>query len=592
MTTTTAARGGAWLIEDAPADSIFTPEKLSDEHRLISQTADEFMTNEVQSAIERLEQKDWALARQLVRRAGELGLLGTDVPEAFGGVGLDKVASILVGEAAGRAASFATTFGAQTGLAITPLLCFGTDSQKAQYLPRLVSGEMVGAYALSESGSGSDALGAKARAIRQPDGSFRLSGEKMWITNGGFADLFIVFAKVAGDAGEGAFTAFLVERAFTGVSSGKEEHKMGLHGSSTTPLILQDAQVPAANVLGEIGKGHKVAFNVLNYGRFKLAAMCSGGARAIVGNAAAYAVQRKQFGQPIASFGAIRHKLAEIAIREFAVESMLYRTAGLIDAAIDAEGPAGSSGNGVLAALEEFAIEASILKVAGSEMIDYAVDENVQIHGGNGFVRDYPAERMYRDARVNRIFEGTNEINRLLIPGMLIRRALKGSLPLIPAARKLQDEILTPGFPEPPSDEPLDNERRTVAAMKKVGLMVLGTAMQTYGDKLTDQQEVLTLAADVLIDVFAAESVLLRASQGGRPQSELKTAAAEVYITDAAARVEVAARSALAAMADGDTLRTLLAALRRVLKTTPVNTVARRRQIADAIVERKAYPYA
>jgi alkylation response protein AidB-like acyl-CoA dehydrogenase len=592
MTTTATARGGAWLIEDAPADSIFTPDKLSDEHRLISQTADEFMTNEVQPAIERLEQKDWALARQLVRRAGELGLLGTDVPEAFGGVGLDKVASILVGEAAGRAASFATTFGAQTGLAITPLLCFGTDAQKAQYLPRLVSGEMVGAYALSESGSGSDALGAKARAIRQPDGSFRLSGEKMWITNGGFADLFIVFAKVAGDAGEGAFTAFLVERGFAGVSSGKEEHKMGLHGSSTTPLILQDAQVPAANVLGEIGKGHKVAFNVLNYGRFKLAAMCSGGARAIVGNAAAYAVQRKQFGQPIASFGAIRHKLAEIAIREFAVESMLYRTAGLIDAAIDAEGPAGSSGHGVLAALEEFAIEASILKVAGSEMIDYAVDENVQIHGGNGFVRDYPAERMYRDARVNRIFEGTNEINRLLIPGMLIRRALKGSLPLIPAARKLQDEILTPAFPEPPSDEPLDNERRTVAAMKKVGLMVLGTAMQTYGDKLTDQQEVLTLAADVLIDVFAAESVLLRASQGGRPQSELKTAAAEVYITDAAARVEVAARSALAAMADGDTLRTLLAALRRVLKTTPVNTVARRRQIADAIVERKAYPYA
>jgi alkylation response protein AidB-like acyl-CoA dehydrogenase len=593
MTTTTTARGGAWLIEDAPAQSIFTPEKLSDEHRLISQTADEFMTNEVLPAIERLEQKDWALARQLVRRAGELGLLGTDVPEAFGGVGLDKVASILVGEAAGRSASFATTFGAQTGLAITPLLCFGTDAQKAQYLPRLVSGEMVGAYALSESGSGSDALGAKARATRQPDGSFRLSGEKMWITNGGFADLFIVFAKVTGEGGEGAFTAFLVERAFPGVSSGKEEHKMGLHGSSTTPLILQDAQVPATNVLGEIGKGHKVAFNVLNYGRFKLAAMCSGGARAIVGNAATYASQRKQFGQPIASFGAIKHKLAEIAIREFAVESMLYRTAGLIDAAIDAEGAAaGSRGDGILAALEEFAIEASILKVAGSEMIDYAVDENVQIHGGNGFVRDYPAERMYRDARVNRIFEGTNEINRLLIPGMLIRRALKGGLPLIAAARKLQDEILTPSFPEPSSDEPLDNERRTVAAMKKVALMVLGTAMQTYGDKLTDQQEVLTLAADVLIDVFAAESVLLRASQGGRPQSELKTAAAEVYITDAAARVEIAARSALAAMADGDALRTLLAALRRVLKTTPVNTVARRRQIADAIVERKAYPYA
>ena len=584
MTTTMIARGGSWLIEDTPAEAVFTPERLSDEHRLISQTAEEFVTNEVLPAIGRLEEKDWALARDLVRRAGELGLLGTDVPESLGGVELDKVASILVGEAVGRSASFATTFGAQTGLAVTPLLCFGTDAQKAQYLPRLVSGEMVGAYALSESGSGSDALGAKARATRQPDGSFLLNGEKMWITNGGFADLFIVFAKVAGEPADAAFTAFLVERAFPGVSNGKEEHKMGIHGSSTTPLILQDARVPAANVLGEIGKGHKVAFNVLNYGRFKLAAMCSGGARAIVGEAAKYAIQRKQFGQSIATFGAIKHKLAEIAIREFAVESMLYRTAGLIDTAID--GDKGSAA--ILGALEEFAIEASILKVAGSEMIDYAVDENVQIHGGNGFVRDYTAERMYRDARVNRIFEGTNEVNRLLIPGMLIRRALKGGLPLIAAARRLQDEILTPSMLEPASDEPLASERRTVASLKKVALMVLGTAMQTYGEKLTEQQEVLTLAADIIIDVFAAESALLRAS--GR--EGLYPAAAEVYITDAAARVEVAARCALAAMSDGDTLRTLLAALRRLLKSTPVNTVARRRRIADAIIERKAYPYA
>jgi len=582
MTTATAARGGSWLIEDAPSESVFTPEQLSDEHRLISQTADEFMTNEVIPAIEKLEQKDWGLARQLVKRAGELGLLGTDVPEAYGGVELDKVSSILVGEAVGRSASMATTFGAQTGLAITPLLCFGTDEQKMKYLPGLVSGETVGAYALSESGSGSDALGAKARATRHEDGSFTLNGEKMWITNGGFADLFIVFAKVI-DGGEEKFTAFLVERGFPGVSTGKEEHKMGLHGSSTTPLILQDAKVPAGNVLGEIGKGHKVAFNVLNYGRFKLAAMCSGGAKATVADAAKYASQRKQFGQPIASFGAIRHKLAEIAIREFAVESMLFRTAGLIDGALQ-----GNHANGaVLAALEEFAIEASILKVAGSEMIDYAVDENVQIHGGNGFVRDYTAERAYRDARVNRIFEGTNEINRLLIPGMLIRRALKGVLPLIAAAKKLQDEILTPSLPEPPSDEPLDNERRTLGSLKKVALMVLGTAMQTYGEKLTDQQEVLTFAADIIIDIYAAESVLLRAST----QQGLHQAAAQVYISDGAGRVEIAARNALAAMSDGDTLRTMMAALRRLLKPTPVNTVALRRQIADAIVDRKAYPF-
>ena len=590
MTTLTTVRGGSWLIEDTPVESAFTPERLSDEHRLIGQTADEFMSHEVLPALEQLEQKDWQLARRLVARAGELGLLGTDVPEEFGGVGLDKVASILVGEAMGRSASFATTFGAQTGLAITPILCFGTDTQKQKYLARLVNGELVGAYALSESGSGSDALGAKARATRQPDGSFTLSGEKMWITNGGFADLFIVFAKVVGD-GPDAFTAFLVERGFPGVSTGKEEHKMGLHGSSTTPLILQDARVPAENVLGEIGKGHKVAFNVLNYGRFKLAAMCSGGARAIVGEAAKYAIQRKQFGQSIAQFGAIKHKLAEIAIREFAVESMLYRTAALIDRAIESNA-SGSSGEAVLAALEEFAIEASILKVAGSEMIDYAVDENVQIHGGNGFVRDYPAERMYRDARVNRIFEGTNEINRLLIPGMLIRRALKGGLPLIPAAKKLQDEILTPSLAEPPSDEPLENARRTVASLKKVALVVLGTAMQTYGEKLTDQQELLTLASDIIMDVFAAETVVLRAAQMPQKQSSTGVAAAEVFVADAAGRVEIAARSALAAMAEGDNLRTLLAALRRVLKPTPVNTVARRREIADAIIERKAYPYA
>ncbi len=582
MTTATAARGGSWLIEDAPSNPVFTPEQLSDEHRLIGQTADEFMSNEVIPAIDRLEQKDWALARQLVKRAGELGLLGTDVPETYGGVELDKVAAILVGEAVGRSASFATTFGAETGLAITPLLCFGTEEQKAKYLPGLVSGETVGAYALSESGSGSDALGAKARATRHADGTFTLNGEKMWITNGGFADLFIVFAKVM-DGAEEKFTAFLVERAFPGVTTGKEEHKMGLHGSSTTPLILQDAKVPAGNVLGEIGKGHKVAFNVLNYGRFKLAAMCSGGAKAIVADAAKYASQRKQFGRPIASFGAIRHKLAEIAIREYAVESMLYRTAGLIDGVLQGS----HTNDAVLAALEEFAIEASILKVAGSEMIDYAVDENVQIHGGNGFVRDYTAERAYRDARVNRIFEGTNEINRLLIPGMLIRRALKGTLPLIAAAKKLQDEILTPSMPEPPSDEPLENERRTLAALKKVALMVLGTAMQTYGEKLTDEQEVLTLAADIIIDVYAAESVLARAAS----QPALHRAAAQVYISDAAGRVEIAARNALAAMSDGDTLRTMMAALRRLLKTTPANTVALRRQIADAILDRMSYPF-
>src|SRR5687768_11428871 len=516
MTPTTATpalailRGGEWLLQTSNPADVFTPARLSEEHRLIAQTVVDFVNNEVLPVLDRLEQKDWGLARDLVKRCGALGLLGVDVAEAYGGEQLDKVSSMIVSEHMSQAASFGATFGAHANLLVLPLSLFGTEDQKRRYLPRLLTGEIVGAYCLSEPGSGSDALGAKTRAVRQADGSFVLNGEKTWITNGGFADLYIVFAKVIDDKGE-HFSAFLVERAFPGVSNGKEEHKMGLHGSSTTPVILQDVRVPAENVLGEVGKGHKVAFNVLNYGRFKLAAMSGGGARAVVAEAAKYAAERRQFGQPIASFGAIKHKLAEISIRLYAVQSMLYRTAGLIDGALQ-----GSHANdAVRAALDEFAIEASILKVAGSEMIDFAVDENVQIHGGNGFVRDYPAERHHRDARVNRIFEGTNEINRLLIPGMLIRRALKGDLPLIPAAKKLQEEILSPSMPEPASDGPLDSERRTVAAMKKVALMVLGTAMQTYGEKLTDQQEVLTLAADIIIDVFAADSVLLRVAGAG-----------------------------------------------------------------------------
>ena len=576
----TLTRGGSWLIEETAVDTVFTREQLTDEQRMFMQTAEEFVDKEVTPETDRLEQKDWALARTFVQRAGELGLLATDVPDEFGGLDLDKRSSIVVGEAIGRSASLATTFGAQTGLAITPILGFGTQAQKEKYLPRLVSGEMVGAYALSESGSGSDALGARARATRQADGSFVLNGEKMWITNGGFADLFIVFAKVDGEQ----FTGFIVERSFPGVSSGKEEHKLGLLGSSTTPLILQDAKVPAENLLGEIGKGHKIAFNTLNYGRLKLGAMCSGGARMAIEEAARYAAQRKQFGKPIASFGAIKHKLGEMVAREYAVESMLYRTGGLIDAMLEG----GHRPDQILAALEEFAIEASILKVASSETVDFILDENVQIHGGNGFVRDYPAERHYRDARVNRIFEGTNEINRLLIPGMLARRALKGGLPLIPAAMKLMDEIMAPAPMEPAGDAPLEAEARAVTAMKKIALMVLGTAMQTYGEKLADEQEVLMAAADIIIDVYGAESALLRASQNG---GELHAAAARLFINDAVARVEASAKTALAAMADGDMLRTLLAALRRLLKVTPTNTVALRRQLADATVDRRSYPF-
>jgi alkylation response protein AidB-like acyl-CoA dehydrogenase len=589
-TETTIMRGGEWLLQSTQADAVFTPERLTDEHRLIAQTAQEFVDAEVLPKLDQLEQKDWALARELVKRGGELGLLGVDVPEAYGGVGLDKVTSLVVSEKMARSASFGATFGAHANLTIVPLMLFGTEAQKQKYLPKLLSGELIGAYGLSESGSGSDALGARTKATRQADGSFVLNGEKMWITNGGFADLFVIFAKVDGDQ----FTALLVERGY-GVKSGKEEHKMGLHGSSTTALIFQDVKVPAENVLSEIGKGHKVAFNVLNFARFKLGAMCSGGAHGAIAEAAKYAASRRQFGQPIASFGAIKHKLGEMVVRTYAIESLLYRTAGLVDARIAATPHEANDGSAALAAFEEYNVEASIAKVAGSEALNYILDENIQIHGGNGYVRDYPAERHYRDARVNRIFEGTNEINRLLIPGMLIRRAVKGELPLIPAAKALQDELLGPP-PMPSSDEGvLADERRAIEAFRKTALMVFGLAMQTYGQKLTDEQEVLMHLADITIDLFSAESATLRAiAASGRksPRAALHADAARVFVNDAAMRIEASARQALGAMVDGDTLRTMLAALRRVMKVTPINTVAARRRLADATVERGAYPLA
>jgi len=588
MTTaaTQTAKGGEWLVAETDPAAMMTRERISDEHRLIEQTAAEFMDQEVLPAIERLEQKDWAFNRELVRKCGGLGLLGTNVPESYGGVELDKVSTMIVSEQMARSASFAVTFGAQANLTVLPIYMFGTDAQKQRYLPGLVSGDLVGAYCLSESGSGSDALGAKARAARQPDGSFVLSGEKMWITNGGFADVYVVFAKVDGEH----FTAFLVERAWPGVSSGKEEHKMGLHGSSTTPVILQDVKVPADAVLGEVGRGHKVAFNVLNFGRFKLGAMVLGGARQSVGDAAKYAATRRQFGQAIASFGAIRHKLGEMTARTYALESLMYRTAGLIDQRIAATGATAAA---TLQALEEFAVEASIAKVYGSETVDFVIDEALQIFGGNGFVADYPIERRYRDARVNRIFEGTNEINRLLIPGMLIKRAVKGELPLMAAAKALQAEIIGPPAMHE-DDGPLAAEGRATTAFKKVVLLVAGVAMQRHGEKLQDEQEVLMQLADLVIDAYVAESALLRAraaaADGG--DAALHAAVATAVVHEAAGRIELAARQALAALADGDTLRVHLAALRRLLKLTPANLVAVRRQVADAAVAKGAYPFA
>jgi alkylation response protein AidB-like acyl-CoA dehydrogenase len=581
-------RSGEWLVQPSDPAGVFTPERLTEEHRLVGRTVAEFVAKEVLPVLHDLERKDWPLARRLVQRAGALGFLGIDVEDAYGGVGLDKITSIIVSERMAVAASFGATFGAQTNLTILPLALFGTDGQKQQYLPKLLTGETIGAYCLTEPGSGSDALGARARADRTTDG-FVLNGEKMWITNGGFADVFIVFAKIDGEH----FSAFIVERAFPGVSSGHEEHKMGLHGSSTTAVILQDVRVPAANLLGEAGKGHKIAFNILNFARLKLGAGCVGSACEAIGHAARYAAQRKQFGQPIAAFGAIKHKIGEMVVRTYAIESLLYRTAGLVQARIDSEADPDNIHVVELAAFEEYAVEASIAKVAASEMLNFVLDENIQIHGGNGYVRDYQAERLYRDSRVNRIFEGTNEINRLLIPGVLAKRAAKGTSPIREAVSLMHSEAGSESAGAG-DKRPLANERKRVAALKTASLLVFGTALQAYREQLAEQQEVLMNLADILIDVYASESAVLRAcaaAETGGATAQLHQAAARVFLNDAEARIEMSGCAAFGGMLEGDALEQTSALFRRTVSTTPINTVTLRRQIADRTVAKGGYPF-
>jgi alkylation response protein AidB-like acyl-CoA dehydrogenase len=573
----TSQFGGAWLLGETSPGAVFMPEDRTDEHRMIAATAQQFMEQEVIPRRDALEAKQWDVSRALVRACGDLGLLSVDVPEAFGGVGLDVVSSVLVSEAMGRHASFATTAGAHMGLCIVPLLWFGTDAQREKYLPRLASGEIIGAYGLSEAESGSDALGARATATRLPDGGFELNGEKLWITNCGFADLYVVFAKVDGEH----FTAFLVERTAAGVTPGREEHKMGLHGSSTAPLLLQGVRVGADAVLGEVGKGHKVAFTVLNYGRFKLGAMTTGGARQALREAARYAAARRQFGQPISSFGAIQVKLSEMAARLYASESALYRLAGSLE---HGDVPHGERGR----VFEQHAVEASILKVLASETLQYVLDENIQIHGGNGFVRDYPAEGYYRDARVNRIFEGTNEINRLLLAGQLVRRAAKGEVSLIAAARALPDQLLA--LPITPPEDPLALVQHVASGLKKATILLLGAAMQRFAEKIADEQEVLLWIADLAIDAYAVDSAALRLARitAGADANVAATHrdAALIAATEAALRGEALLRRALPAVLEGDMLRIALSGARRLLKTPPLDQRPWRRALAAACVAR------
>src|SRR5579863_4097621 len=514
MATPTAApslkiAGGGFLIEERTPEEVFTPEDFTDQHSLIAQTAEEFANKEIVPNIDKMEHKDFSITRELVRKAGELGLSGVDVPEQYGGMEMDKVTSAIIADRIAKYGGFSTTWGAHTCIGTLPIVYFGTEEQKKKYLPGLASGETVGAYALSESSSGSDALNCRTKATLSGDGKHYLrNGEKMWITNAGFADLFIVFAKVDGEK----FTGFIVERKFPGFSVGTEEHKMGIRGSSTCPLILNDCKVPVENVLGEIGKGHHIAFNVLNVGRFKLGAGCVGSARNCLESAIAYAKQRKAFGKTIADFGLIREKLAEIAAGIFAGEAMVYRTVGMLDAAIARlQGEHASDMAQVRKVIDEYAIECSIIKVWGSEFIDFVVDEMVQIYGGYGFVEEYPAERAYRDSRVNRIFEGTNEINRLIITGFLLKKAASGQLPFMPAMKKLMDEVLGGAAADDGGDGAFAAERKLVANAKKMGLFAAGIAMQKYMQGIQEQQELMGAIANMAMEAYAMESVLLRA---------------------------------------------------------------------------------
>jgi alkylation response protein AidB-like acyl-CoA dehydrogenase len=583
--------GGSFLLEERQTADVFTPEDFSEQHEMIARTTEEFAVNEILPNIEKMEHKDFSVSRDLLKKAGELGLTSVEIPEAYGGLEMDKVTAGVICDRIAKYAGFCTTWGAHTGIGLLPIVYFGTEAQKKKYLPRLATGEIVGAYALSEASSGSDALNCRARAQLSPDGKhYILNGEKMWITNAGFADLFTVFAKIDGEK----FSAFLVERTFPGFSVGGEEHKLGIRGSSTCPIILNDCKVPVENLLGEIGKGHIIAFNILNIGRFKLGAMCVGGSRLSLEHAVAYAKQRKAFGKVIADFGLVREKIANMAALIYVGESLVYRTVGMLDALlgeVDKSSP--DAVKEMRKAIEEYAVECSIVKVWGSEMIDYVVDETLQIYGGYGFVEEYPAERAYRDARINRIFEGTNEINRLIITGFLLKRAMSGQLPLMPAIKKLMDEVLSGPSLGEEVEGPLAEDRKLVANAKKLGLFAAGAATQKYMTAIQDQQEVMGAIADMTIEIYAMESAVLRAKklteQKGEAAAALATAMTRVYLTQAMEKVEAAARKVIAAVADGDMLRTQMAILRRLAKHEPFNTIELRQEIAQKTIEAGKY---
>ncbi len=583
-------KGGEFLLVASSPDDVFTPAHFTDDQKLIGNTAEEFVEKEVLPLVPDLELHREGLMASLLKKAGEIGLLGGGIPETYGGTGLDKVSSTLLSEKLAGYASFAVTHGGHAGIGTLPLVYFGTEEQKRKYLPKLAAGEIIGCYCLSEPQAGSDALAARTRAELSADGKhWILNGQKMWITNGGFADLFTVFAKVDGEK----FSCFLVERGTPGFSVGAEEKKLGIKGSSTVPIFFENAKIPRENLLHEIGRGHIVAFNILNVGRFSLGAYCAGGSKRTLEAAARYAKERTAFGKPIADFGLIRAKLGEMAARTFAIESMLYRTAGMLEAATESAESGADRTTQIMKVLEEYAIECSISKVCASETVDFVVDEAVQIFGGYGYHEDYPVARAYRDSRVNRIFEGTNEINRMLIVQMLVKRAMGGALPLVPAALRLSGEVLSgPAIEETP-EGPLGAEHLVVAHAKKAFLLAAGTAVQKFREKLADEQEIVAALADVVMEIYAMESVTLRAVQAlARDASAESLAdAARLIVYDGMDLVEKRARTALEASAEGDTLRTQLAVLKRFTRRDPVDTIRLRRNIAAAVLAAERYPF-
>jgi butyryl-CoA dehydrogenase len=588
-----AAKGGSFLLEDRTPAEVFTPEDLNEEQRDMAATVAQFARDEILPAAADIEAKKPGALAGLMRKAGDLGFTGVEIPEEYGGMGLDKVSSTVITDHLSVLASFSTAFGAQVGIASLPLVWYGTEEQKRRFLPRIASGECVGAYALSEATSGSDAMNIRTRATLSPDGStYTLNGEKMWITNCGIAGLYTVFAKIDGEK----FSAFLIERDTPGLTVGAEEHKLGIRGSSTCPLVLQDCKVPAANLLGEPGEGHHIAFNVLNVGRFKLGVACVGGARHALAHMIRYAKERRAFGKSIAEFGLIQRKISASATQLYAAESMVYRLAGMIDAGLEQLGDHGNRHpREIQRRIEECAIECSIVKVYGSEMLTLVSDELMATMGGHGFVEEYPAERYYRDARINRIFEGTNEINRLIITGWLMKRAMKGDLPLLGAIKKLMDEVTQPRSFETGSDsgEPMAREAETLSAVKKIALFAAGMASQRFMTALQDQQEVMADLADTITQIFALESALLRARKlhaSGRNSASVASAMTGLLADETLAMAEHAARRVLAASSEGDELRTQLAILRRLARSTPADVVGLSRAVAGQCIQQEKYP--